>query len=346
MKAIVTTGEKGKVVVEDVPDLQVQPGKLLVRVSCVAICGTDLEYLNHSRPKAILGHEFSGEVAAVGEGIEGWSVGDRVCYSGNFQRPSGRCYYCRRRLHHLCSGSPGMQPEFVLTSAPPGYVCQFGGFAEYLLRPPAFFQEVADGVSHEEAALCEPISVGLDAVNIAELKPGDTAVIIGAGKIGLGAMLGAKVAGASAIVVTRKTQSRLDKAKEMGADAVINASEADVMAEVKRLAGTGVGPDAVLICARQGKVLNESLMMVRNGGIIVLAGSVPPTEINPGIILGKNLRLVGMVGNTPTAAVMQLMARKQLNVKRLISEIVPFEEAQRAIDGVYSGDNIVPLLKP
>ena len=346
MRAVVTTEEQGKVVMEDVPDLQVLPGKLLVQVKKVAICGTDLEYLKQFQAKAILGHEFSGEVIEVGEGLEGWSVGDRVSYSGVFQRPCGRCYYCKRRLHHLCSGSPGMQPEVILRDTPKGYVSAFGGFAEYLVRPPTFFQEVPEGVSHDEAALCEPISVGLDAVNIAGLEPGDTSVIIGAGKIGLGALLCAKAAGASAIVVTRKTQSRLDKAMELGADAVINASQSDMIEEVARLCETGVGPDAVLICARQGKVLNESLRMVRRGGIVVLAGGVPPTEINPGVILGKNLRLVGMVGNTPTAAVMQLMARKQIDAKGMITEVAPLEEAQRALDGVNSGENLVPLLEP
>jgi len=346
VKAIVTTEEKGKVVLENVPDLGVMPGKLLVQVKKVAICGTDLEYLKGFPAKSILGHEFSGEVLEVGDGLEGWSVGDRVSYSGNFQRPCGRCYYCRRRLHHYCSGSPGMQPEVILRNTPEGYTSAFGAFAEYLVRPPTFFQEVPDNLSHEEAALCEPVSVGLDAVNHAEVNPGDTVVVIGAGKIGLGAMLCAKAAGAFTIVITRQTQLRLDKAMELGADAVINASRSDMMEDVKRLSGTGAGPDSVLICSRQGKVLNEALTMVRKGGTVVLAGGVPPTEINPGLILGKNLKLIGVVGNTPTAAVMQLMSRRQIDVKPMITEIAPFEDAQRALDGVNSGENIVPLLEP
>ena len=224
---------------------------------------------------------------------------------------------------------------------------RFGGFAEYLVRPPVLYQGVPDGVSDEEAALCEPVSVGLRAVEVAELKPGDAAVVFGAGKIGLGAMLCAKAAGASpVIVVTRRTQSRLDKALEMGADAVLNASEVDVMSEVAKLTGTGVGPDAVLICACQGKVLNEALAMVRRGGIVVLAGGVPATEIQPGILLGKNLKLTGFVGATPTAAVMRLMESKQVNVRPLISDIVPLEEAQRALDPMSSGESIAPLIKP
>ena len=107
VKAVVTTGEKGKVVVKEVPDPPVQPRTLLIKVKYVAICGSDLEYLEGTfgrGPQAgiALGHEFSGEVVEVGEGVEGWLVGDRVSYSGSFQRPCGVCYFCRRRLHHLC----------------------------------------------------------------------------------------------------------------------------------------------------------------------------------------------------------------------------------------------------
>ena len=86
--------------------------------------------------------------------------------------------------------------------------------------------------------------------------------------------------------------------------------------------------------------------MVRRGGIVVLAGGVPATETQPGILLGKNLRLAGFVGATPTAAVMRLMESKQVDVRPPISEIVPMAEAQRAFDAMYTGESIAPLLKP
>ncbi len=352
MKAVVTTGEKRKVVVEEVPNVQVQPGTLLIKIKYAGICGSDLEYLDglsrELQAGVSFGHEFSGEVAEVGEGVEGWSVGDRVCYSGDTRQPCGRCYFCRRRLYHLCAGmraTPATPDDKARRQA-----SRYGAFAEYLVRPPIFYQEVPDSVSDEEAALCEPLSVGLRAVQIAEIKPGDTAVVIGAGRIGLGAMLFAKVAGASpVIVVTSRTQSRLDKAVEMGADAVLNDSEVDVVSEVGKLTG-GIGPDAILNCTRrgalQGKLLNQIVDMVRRGGIIVLAAGAPTTEISSGIWLGKNLTMVGFVGSTPTATVMHLIEHKQVNVKPIISEIIPFEEAQRAFDSQYSGENIAALLKP
>ncbi|MBA7700255.1 putative zinc-type alcohol dehydrogenase-like protein YdjJ [subsurface metagenome] len=355
MKAVVTTGEKRGIIVEDIPKPQVQPGTLLLKTKCCSICGTDLEYLDGSfefLPKgsgklhagAILGHEFAAEVAEVGEGVEGWSVSDRVTL-GELRRGCGQCWFCQRGLPSLCLGIAGIRSLHAIEFKPGGYGNRFGAMAEYFVRPPTYFQKVPDSVSDEEAALVEPLSNGVGAAKAAELKPGDTAVVIGAGKIGLGAMLCAKAAGATPVIVIDVVKSRLDKALEMGADAVINANEVDVISEVVKL--TEAGPDAVLICVREGKVLNQAVDMVRRGGIIVLVGFVEPMEVNPSLWVWKQLRLIAIFsGFSPLATSMRLIANKQVNVKPLISAIMPLEDAQKAFDSMYSGENIVVLLKP
>jgi len=355
MKAAVTTGRKREIVVEEVPTPSVRPGTLLLKTKYCSICGSDLEYLDGDfeyfkgeagklHAGAILGHEFCAEVAEVGEGVEGWSVGDRVTLGG-LRRGCGQCYFCRRRLYHLCLGVAGIRATSYPDVTPGGY----GGklveaMAEYFVRSPTSVQKVPDSVSDEEAALVEPLASGVSAATAAGLRPGDSAVIIGAGKIGLGALLCAKVAGASPVIVIDLVKSRLDKALEMGADAALNANEVDAISEVVKL--TEAGPDAVLICARAGKVLNQAVDMVRRGGIIVLVGFVPPTEVNPGIWIWKNLRFIGVEGFSPLSMPMNLIAHKQVNVKPLISEIIPLVEAQRAFDSMYSGRNIAVLLKP
>ncbi len=354
MKAAVTTGAKRKVVVKDIPKPQVQPGTLLLKTKYCSICGTDLEYLDNSlsylgagselHAGAILGHEFSAEVAEVGEGVKGWSVGDRVAVGGIGQG-CGQCYFCRRWLPHLCLGVTGIRATSYYDLRPRGHGDKSGAMAEYFVRAPASVQKVPDSVSDEEAALVEPLSSGVSAAKAAELRPGDSAVVIGAGKIGLGTMLCAKAVGAAPVIVIDVVKSRLDKALEMGADAAINAKEVDVISEVVRL--TEAGPDAVLICVRHGAVLNQSVDMVRRGGIIVLVGFMPTMEVNPGIWVWKNLRFVGVRGGlSPLSTPMRLIANKQVNVKPLISAIIPLEEAQRAFDSMYSGENIVALLKP
>ena len=354
MKAAVTTGRKREIIIKDVPKPQVQPGTLLLKTKCNSICGTDLEYVDGSleflakgsgelHAGAILGHEFCAEVAEVGEGVEGWSVGDRVT-RGGIRGNCGQCWFCLNRLPWLCLGIAGIRTAYAAELVPGGYGGKHGAMAEYFIWPAKSAQKVPDSVSDEEAALVEPLRTSLGITNVAELKPGDSVVVIGAGKIGLGAMLCAKVAGAAPVIVIDVVKSRLDKALEMGADAVINANEVAVISEVVKL--TEAGPDAVLICSRAGRVLNQATDMARRGGTIVLAGFVPPTEINPVIWILKNLRLIGELGSSPLSLSMRLIVNKQVNVKPLISAIMPLEDAQRAFDSMYSGENIVVLLKP
>ncbi len=355
MRAAVTTGEKRGIIVKDIPKPQVQPGTLLLKTKCCSICGTDLEYVDGSLeflPKgsgelyagAILGHEYCAEVAEVGEGVEGWSVGDRVA-RGGIRGNCGQCWFCQRGLPSLCLGVAGIRATSYFDLRPGGYGGLSGAMAEYFIWPSTSVQKVPDSVSDEEAALVEPLCNGVGAAKAAELKPGDTAVVIGAGKIGLGAMLCAKAAGAAPVIVIDVVKSRLDKALEMGADAVLNANEVDVISEVVKL--TEAGPDAILICVREGKVLNQAVDMVRRGGIIVLVGFVEPMEVNPSLWTWKQLRFIGIFsGFSPLITSMNLIANRQVNVKPLISAIMPLEDVQKAFDSMYSGENITVLLKP
>jgi (R,R)-butanediol dehydrogenase/meso-butanediol dehydrogenase/diacetyl reductase len=340
MKAAVTTGVKREIVVEEIPSPSVQPGRLLMKVMCCSICGTDLEYLDNSlayRPGgalhagAILGHEFSAKVAEIGEGVEGWSVGDRATLSGA-RSPCGECYFCRRRLYNLCLGK-GNERAIYTEVTPGGYGHRFGALTEYILRPPSALLK-----------LVEPLNVGVSSVKAAEMEPGDTAVIIGAGKIGLGTMMVAKIAGASPVIVIDIHKNRLDKATEMGADVVLNAQEGDVIPEIVKI--TKAGPDVVLICVRDGMVFLEAIDMVRRGGKIVVVGQIPPTEVHPGFWIPKQLKIEGVFAQSPMINALNLIARKQVNVKPMISEIIPLDEVQRAFDSLRSGKNIVSMVKP
>jgi (R,R)-butanediol dehydrogenase/meso-butanediol dehydrogenase/diacetyl reductase len=351
MKAAVTTGRKREIIVEDISLPQVQPGTLLLKTKYCSICGTDLEYLDNTlsyrkggalHAGAILGHEFCAEVVEVGEGVEGWSVGDRATTSG-FRMLCGECYYCRRRLFHLCLGKENVRAIYTEVT-PGGYGHRFGALAEYFLRPPHQLLKLPDSVADEEAALVEPLSVGVGGVKASGIGPGDTAVVIGAGKIGLGAMAVTKVAGASLAISSDLHQHRLDKALEMGADVVLNPKEVEVIPEVFKL--TEAGPDVVIICVRDGQVFNQAVDMVRRGGKIVIVGQIPPTEVNPGMWIAKQLRLEAVLGRTPMITSLNLIARKQVDVKPMISEIIPLNEVQRGFDALWSGTNIVSLVKP
>jgi (R,R)-butanediol dehydrogenase/meso-butanediol dehydrogenase/diacetyl reductase len=351
MKAAVVKGKR-RIAYEEVPTPSVQPGTLLLKTRYCSICGTDLEYVddqmhgNPLRAGAILGHEFAAEVAAIGEGVDVWSVGDRVT-TGDYTLPCGQCYFCRRQLHHLCQGkdvSPRTLPIVVRD-----YAQRVGSMAEYFIRPSESVQKIPDNVSDEEAALVEPLRTGVSAIRTTALRSGESVVIIGAGKIGMGTMLCAKAAGAFPVIVIDPIDSRLDKALEIGADAVLNPKKVDVISEVVKL--TEAGPDAVIICVRSGDVLNQAVDMARRGGIIGLAGYGLSTEIDPMVWWKKQIRFTAIAGGFggPSGLIytsMRMIASRRVDVRPLISEIIPLKDVQRAFDSMYSGENLAPLLKP
>jgi threonine dehydrogenase-like Zn-dependent dehydrogenase len=238
----------------------------------------------------------------------------------------------------------------MLNRQPLGSYETYRSFAEYMLVAPQSVQRVPGHVSDAEAAFVEPLATGIGSTIATGLKPGQSGVIIGCGKIGLLAMLSAKVSGACPVIMIDVVQARLEKAQKLGADAVINAREKNPVAEVMRL--TGAGADAVNICVRDGKVLNQAVEMVRQGGTIVLAGFVPPVEVNPMVWTVRQLKIIGVLGgpsgiaqNVMTLS-MYLISHRQIDPRPLITEIIPLSEGQRAIDSIYSGQNIAVLLKP
>lgn len=342
MKASVATGEKRRIECRTLPMPEVEPGWLLLKTKYACICGSDLEYLDGSfefiiqgisrtgaleprkttvdsgiRPGAIPGHEFVAEVAEVGEGVGGWAVGDRAIPLGH-PEPQGA----------------GRSLQGYET-----YKCM----AEYFLSTPSGLLKVPEHVTDEEAVFVEPLCTSNGAVTAAGVKAGQSAVVIGAGKIGLLAAMAAKVAGASPVISIDLIQSRLGKALELGIDAVLNANEVDVVSEVVKL--TGDGADAILICVRDGRVLNQAAVMAKGGATIILAGFVLPMEVNPMLWTIKQLKIIGIMGGSMMDS-MRLISGKQIDPKPLISEIMPFDDCQKAFDSVYSGENIAVLLRP
>ena len=220
-----------------------------------------------------------------------------------------------------------------------------GAMAEYFVTPATGVRKVPDSVSDEEAAMLDPINTALGGIGAAGLRLGESLAVIGAGRIGLGTMLCAKTIGAAPVIVIDVIKSRLDKALEMGADAVLNANEVDVISEVVKL--TEAGPNAVIICAREAKVLNQAVDMVRRGGIVVITGWGVSEDINPTLWSVRQITVTGkLVHPGSTTLPMDLVAQRRVNVKPIISAIMPLEDIQRAFDSMYSGENIGVLLKP
>lgn len=324
MRACVATGKKGEIELRDVPEPELEAGSLLLKTRCSLICGSDIEYLQGLHgdiiPNEIRGHEFVAEIAAVGKGVRDWEVGDRA--------------------------------------VPLSYTSNYGCWADYFVCPPVGVQKVPDNVSDEDAVFVEPLHTGFGSAEACNLKPGEAVCIIGAGKIGLLTIMSAKVMGASPIIAVDIEPSRLSKALEVGADFVFNANDVDVIPEVKALTPSaighpaGFGPQAIVICVRQGEVLNQAIEMGMQGARIVLAGFMPKTEINPETLVLKQLVLSGVHAgrfgehrNNGVRA-LRLLATEQISPKTLITDTMGYSDIQHAIDSTMRGDSLAILLRP
>ena len=349
MKAAVVTGRR-RLEIRELPTPEVQPGTLLIKVKLCAICGTDLEFVDSEAwdggtpegpmkaQEAVLGHEWVGEVVEIGEGVQGWSVGDRCV---DLRGSCNRCYWCQRGLHHLCMGGRTRGTPYDSGS----WASMYGSMAEYILRPAAFRLKVPENVSDEEAALTEPLNVGLSAVYDSGLKAADSVAILGAGHIGQLALLSARAAGAAPIIVTDGIQSRLDKALELGADFALNINEGDVYEQIMDI--TEAGPDLVIICVRDADVLQQSIEIARREGTVAIVGFPKPVALDPIYWLTKHLRIIGCdPAGMYNMEAMRLMQYQQVNCKPLVSEIMPLADAQKAFDSLYSGENLLVMLKP
>ncbi|MDA1258976.1 MAG: zinc-binding dehydrogenase [Chloroflexi bacterium] len=335
MKAAVYKG-KQRFEVEEIPTPSPGPNQLLVKVHFCAICGTDVHAFLYdiAPPGTVLGHEFAGTVVEVGSLVTAWKVGDRVIGGGG-------------------DPPPGQEPG---TRTHPRYNYRTMGFPEGSIRGYAEFvlmeewQPIAipDGISDEEAAMCEPTAVAVHAVRNSDLKLGDTVGILGAGPIGLLTLQAAKAAGASAVYVSEPAPERSRAATELGADAVINPLEEDLSVEIDALTG-GVGPDIVFDCAGFPSTLDLAFNIVRRSGQVVLV-AVPWEELplRPVDWMARETSFKASWGSLPGDwhRAMGLMASGKLTVKPLISEVgyIPLEGMQEAFEGLVKPSTQLQLV--
>ena len=268
MKAAVVYGAND-IRIADVPKPSPGPGEVLVQVKGSGVCATDVKILGGSGlPKelpTILGHEVAGLVEALGEGVSGLKIGQRV---GAYPiAVCGECYYCRRDRHPLCLKSYGLAHGAD------------GGFAEYLLVPKEIVRlgGIVDigSMPFDLAAMIEPFSCCLSAAEQCSTKSGDTVLIIGCGPLGLMHTVVSKAMGARVLAIDLD-EARLAKAAEVGADVTLNPDQTDVFKQVREL--TQVGADVVIAAVGNAKVVEQYLPLVRNGGVFNIFGGTPKGE--------------------------------------------------------------------
>jgi (R,R)-butanediol dehydrogenase/meso-butanediol dehydrogenase/diacetyl reductase len=256
MKAAVYRSKR-KFEVTEVPTPKPGPGQVLIKINNSAICGTDVHAFMYDLAPAgaVLGHEFSGVIEAIGPGVTRWKRGDRVAGGGG-EPPLGEEPPTRThpRYNYRTMGFTNTRTR---------------GYAEYTLLEEWAPLPIPDGVPDEAAALTEPCSVAVHAVRRSALRLGDTVAVIGAGPIGLLVTQAAKAAGAGRVIVSEPAPGRAEAARRVGADEVVNPFESDAVEQIVALTG-GRGPAVVFDCAGLKNTLQQAFDAVRRGGQVVL----------------------------------------------------------------------------
>lgn len=338
MKALTLT-EYNHFVYGDAPDPQIADHEVLVRVQACGICGSDVHGMDGSTgrrlPPIIMGHEAAGVIAEVGKQVEGWKKGDRVTFDSTIS--CGSCWFCRRGLINLCDH------RRVLGVSCQDYR-QHGAFAEYVALPDRILYRLPDSVSFEQAAMVEPVSVAVHAVDRTPVSLGDTAVVVGAGMIGLLVVQALRAAGCGKIIAVDLEPPKLKLALTLGADVTLKADECDVAEEV-RSHTDGRGADVAIEAVGLSPTINTAVASLRKGGWLTLVGNIRPSvEIPLQAVVTRQLTLAGSCANCAEyPACLDLLARRAINTEALTSATPPLAEGAAWFKRLY--DHEPDLLK-
>ncbi|MDY4609098.1 MAG: NAD(P)-dependent alcohol dehydrogenase [Sphaerochaetaceae bacterium] len=337
MRVAVMTGlERTEFVERPVPE--VRPGEVLVKVEHVGVCGSDLHYYGSGRignfivePPFVLGHEAGGTVVAVGEGVSSLMIGDRVALEPG--KTCGHCEFCKSGRYNLC-------PDVEFFATPP-----VGGvFQEYVAHPAELCFKLPNCVSTMEGALIEPLAVGFHAANQAGSELGKTAVVMGAGCIGLMCLMALKAKGVSFVVVVDVMRKRLDKALELGAGSVVDGGAAEAYDELMRLCDRK-GYDIVIDAAGSEKTVSLGIQVAKKGGVLVFVGySASGMMTLPiGMVLDKELTLksVFRYRNIYPMAI-EAVASGKVDLKGVVSHRYQFQDLARGLDeSLHHKDDVI-----
>lgn len=344
MKALVLNQYK-QLDYQEMPVPKPGPGEVLIRVQAVGICGSDVHGMDGSSgrrmPPIIMGHEASGIIAELGPDVHEWAVGDRVTFDSTVYKLDD--WYSRRGMYNLSDDR-----EVVGVSTP--NFRRHGAFAEFVTVPQHIMYRIPDNVTFTQAAMVEPVAVALHALSLTPLQLNDSAVVVGAGMIGLFVIQALKLAGAAPIIAIDLDDDRLALALKLGATHTFNArTETDLAARVKQLTH-GRGADVAFEVVGANATINTAIACVRKGATITLVGNLTPTvEIPMQKIVTEQLRLQGSCAiNGEYEASLALISLGKIDVGAILSAEVPLSEGAAWFDRLYSHEKglMKVVLKP
>jgi L-iditol 2-dehydrogenase len=337
----------GDIRLEQVPEPDVAPGQLKLRVRACSTCGTDVKISRSGHPNMtppqVMGHEIAGEIVDVGDGVEGWTVGDRVQVIAAI--PDGTCPDCLAGHQSICPHQLSMGYQFP------------GGFAEYMIVPREVLAvdgvtRIPDGLSFAEASLAEPLACVLNGQELARVGEGDTVVVIGSGPIGCLHVRLARARGAARIILIDLNGDRLAAAAALVApDHTVATESQDPVAAVLELTD-GRGADVVITAAASGAAQEQGLRMLARRGRLSLFGGLakdaPNITVDANLVHYRELTLVGVNGSTPAhnKQALELIASGAVPVADLITHRLPLDDVLEAIEIVARGEAIKVTIEP
>lgn len=326
----------------DLPVPEIGDDEVLIKVHCTAICGTDMHMMEWDRwnqmrvkPPMIPGHETAGVIVKTGAAVKERKVGDRVSCETHI--PCGECWFCRNGRPHICSNVR----LFGVT--------EDGAFAEYAkIRWDNTFV-LDDDITFEMACLFEPLGAGVHGVEAADPE-GKTVLVSGCGPIGLTAVSASRAFGARTVIACDLIGERLETALAMGADHVINSSEADLAEEVKKLTG-GIGADAAIDITGAGPAIKADLRSLRSGGRLVCVG-LPTSEVTLDLtndLIYREIEMTGISGRLIWKTwedFAKVMKSPYFSMDRLTGGSYKMEDFGLAVEAIRSGASGKMLIYP
>lgn len=321
----------GNMVVEDVPTPSIQDRELLVKVKVCAICGGDLRTFHHGhaaiKPPIILGHEFAGEIVAVGAGVDRYAVGDRVIVAPGIG--CGHCSYCLSGNQHLCYHRLTLGHQY------------HGGFAEFVRIPAIAVQAgnvnlIPDSVDYLSATLAEPLACVINGQEAMQIQLGDTVAVIGAGPIGIMHAELARSRGAGKVFLINRSQPRLDRARPLGYDAYISSQKDDAVQRVLELTD-GMGANVVIVTAGSEAAMQMGLAMTEKMGKVCFFAGLPKDKpqvtIDANFLHYRQITIYGTFSSAPrhNALAIEMIRSGKLNVDYLLTHAVSLQHINEGL---------------
>ena len=333
MKALVLE-EYNKLVCKDVPDPDISPGEVLIRIKACGICGSDVHGLDGSTgrrvPPLIMGHEASGIIEAIGSAVKKWKKGDRVTFDSTVY-PLDDWFTLEGRYN--------LSDNREVLGVSPGDYKRNGAFAEFIAVPQHILYRIPDSVTFEQAAMVEAAAVALHAVNMSGMKTGDNCVVTGAGVIGIFVIKLLKIAGAGEIIAIDNNIARLISAQKSGSRNTFDPSDVNLEEKIKALTKSR-GTDISFEAAGKSETVNISIDVVRKGGTVVLIGNTAKIiEFPLQKVVTRELRILGSCAiRGEYDVILKLLENKKLSVDDQISAVAPLSEGADWFRRLYNKD--------